>query len=154
MRTVLLALLLPLGLAPVLAAQTGRAPATPPKISARSYTSGSATVKVTGGFQIDAEVPINTQASMSDGEMTWLQFGASGSKDPNALITVSASEIGVSAGQGKQIFTAGAEDCTGKMRVTAASVVGEYTCKRITAYDSGSRKMSTVDVVISFTAGS
>jgi hypothetical protein len=47
---------------------------TTPAISARSYTSGSAIVKVTGSFQIDAEIPINTQASLSDGEMTWLQF--------------------------------------------------------------------------------
>jgi hypothetical protein len=67
---------------------------------------------------------------------------------------VSSYEIGVSASQGKQIFTAGAEDCTGKLTVTAASVVGQYTCKGITAYDGGSGKMSTVDVVISFTAGS
>jgi hypothetical protein len=153
MRTSLAAMLTAVCLAPPLAGQ-GRAPAKPPTISARSFTSGNATVKVTGAFRIDAVVPINTQASVADGEMTWLQFGASGSKDPNALITVSSYEVGVSAGQGKQIFTAGAEDCRGKITVTAAAVVGEYTCKGITAYDGGSGKMSTVDVVISFTAGS
>ena len=153
MRTGLAAMLVGVCLASPLAAQ-GRTPAKPPTISARSFTSGSATVKVTGAFRIDAVVPINTQASMADGEMTWLQFGASGSQDPNALITVSSYEIGVSAGQGKQIFTAGAEDCTGKITVTTASVVRQYTCKGITAYDGGSGKMSTVDVVISFTAGS
>ena len=65
------------------AGQTGKTPT----ISARQYTGGSASVKVSGVVEIAAEVPLNTQASMSDGEMTWLQFGNSGSETPNALIT-------------------------------------------------------------------
>jgi hypothetical protein len=72
-----------------------------PKVSARQYTGGSATVSVRGATEFSAEVPLNTQASMSDGEMTWLQFGASGSEAPNALITYSLYEVGVSAGKGK-----------------------------------------------------
>ncbi|MGH7713805.1 MAG: hypothetical protein ACREOG_21150 [Gemmatimonadaceae bacterium] len=64
-----------------------RAQATFPSISAREYVSGSVRVKVTGSFSIDDEVAINTKASLSDGVVTWLQFGASGSDKPNALIT-------------------------------------------------------------------
>ena len=145
-------------LASSLAAQAspgrGQTPTAPPRISARSYTAGSATVRITGGIRMEAEVPINTEASMSDGEMTWLQFGVSGSKDPNALITVSAEEIGVSAGQGRQIFTVDAADCSGKLEVTPVSITGEYTCKGVTSYDAGTGKMSTVEVVIGIAARS
>ncbi len=41
-----------------------------PKIGARSYVGGSVKVTVTGSFTINADIPINKQASMSDGEMT------------------------------------------------------------------------------------
>lgn len=137
-----------------LAAQGGGRRAAPPAISARSFTGGSARVIVTGGFQIDAEVPINVEASIADGEMTWLQFGVSGSRDPNALITISAQEIGVSASRGRQIFTAEAASCSGRIDVSAATVTGRYACKGVTAFDAGTGKMSTVDVAISFTARS
>lgn len=154
----LAALLLPVAFGSPVAAQAGpnrgRASAAPPTISARSFTGGSARVTVTGGIRIDADVPINTQASMADGEMTWLQFGAAGSRDPNALITVSAQEIGLSAGQGKQLFTIGAASCSGTINVTATVVSGRYTCKDVTAYDAGTGRMSTVQVVIGFTARS
>jgi hypothetical protein len=72
-----------------------------PIISARSYLGGSTKVTVTGSFQIGEDIPINTQASYGDGEMTWLQYGASGAEAPNALVTVSAEEVGVNAGRGK-----------------------------------------------------
>jgi len=128
--------------------------ARPPTISARSFSSGSVTIQVTGGIQIDAKVPINVEASIADGEMTWLQYGASGSKEPNALITVGTQEIGVSAGQGRQIFTVDAASCTGKIEVTETIVSGRYSCKGVTSYDAASGKMSTVDVAVGFTARS
>jgi len=150
-------LLLPFAAASLLAAQTpdhDKAPPAPPTISARSFTEGSAKVTVTGGISIDAEVPINIEASIADGEMTWLQFGASGSKDPNALITVSTQEIGLSAGQGKQIFTIDAASCTGKLEVEATVVSGAYSCKDVTSFDAATGKMGTVNVRVSFTARS
>ena len=153
----LVALLVCIGV-PALDAQArperGRAATAPPRISARTFTGGSAKVTVTRGFRMDAEVPINTTASMADGEMTWLQFGASGSADPNALITVSLEEIGVTAGKGKQIFIAEAAECAGKLDVSAILVSGRYSCKGITAYDATARRMSTVDISITFTARS
>jgi hypothetical protein len=155
----IVALVLPLVLGTESQAQAGAEPKgeTPPdvpNISARSYTGGSAKVTVTGAFQIEADVPINTQASVSDGGMTWLQFGASGSPDPNALITVSEQEVGVSAGRGKQIVTAGGADCSGQADVTANSIAGYYSCKGITSYDAATGKMGTVDIAIRFTATS
>ena len=136
------------------AASRAKSPPDVPKISSRTYTGGSAKVTVTGAFQIDADVSINTQASVSDGEMTWLQFGASGSAEPNALITVSEQEVGISAGRGKQSVTAGGADCSGQADVTPTSITGHYSCKDVTSYDAATFKMSTVNIVIEFTAQS
>ena len=130
-----------------------------PTISARQYTGGSAKLTVRGAVQFDQEVAINTQASISDGEMTWLQFGASGSETPNVLITYGNGEVGVSVGKGKFTVTAGnppgeAAQCPGKAEVTATSITGHYTCKGATSYDAGTGKMSKVDVEVQFTAKS
>lgn len=131
----------------------GRRPLTVPKISGRSFTSGSATVSVTGTFQVQAEIPINDKASFGDGEMTWVQFGASGSKDPNATITY-GQEVGVMVGRGSSSVTAGEENCTGEATVTASSITAHYTCSEVTAYDSATRKMGKVNIDIRFTAKS
>jgi len=130
---------------------------TTPVISARSYVSGSAIVKVTGSFQIDAEIPINTQASLSDGEMTWLQYGASGAETPNSLMTISPTEVGVSAALGKKTALAEAGACTGSMKVTEKLVSGSYKCVDATSHDPGQTSnfgMGKVTMEISFTAGS
>ena len=58
-----------------------------PPISARQFTAGSIEVRVTGSQTIDETIPINVPASIGDGEVTWLQYGASGSESPNSLIT-------------------------------------------------------------------
>lgn len=125
-----------------------------PVVSARSYIAGSAAVTVTGSFQIRADIPINTKASISDGEMTWLQYGDSGSAEPNMLLTVSSYEVGFGVAKGKQTATAGAEDCTGDMVVTGVSIVGKYSCKGVTSYDPGSGQMGKVDIDIRLTAQS
>jgi hypothetical protein len=109
--------------------QTGR----PPTISERQFTGGSAKVTVTGSAQIDQEIAINTTASYGDGGMTWLQFGASGSEAPNALITYGEDgEIGITVGRGKLIATGGIipgenSQCSGKTQVTGTSISGDYT---------------------------
>jgi hypothetical protein len=96
-----------------------------PVITARSFTGGSAKVKVTGAFQVDGDVAINTKASFGDGEKTWIQFGASGSAEPNALMTYGDGEIGITVGKAKNIVTAEAGQCKGKTEVTATSVSGQ-----------------------------
>ncbi len=133
-----------------------RAPTTP-VISARSYTSGSAIVKVAGSFQVDAEIPINTQASLSDGEMTWLQYGASGAETPNSLVTISPSEVGLSATLGKKTALAGADACEGSMKVTDILISGSYKCIDAASHDPGETSnfgMGKVTIEIAFTAGS
>lgn len=125
-----------------------------PTISQRSYVAGSAQVTVTGAFSIDADIPINTQASMSDGEMTWLQFGVSGAAEPNMLLTVSSYEVGFGVARGKAIATAGAADCTGDLVVESQQVRGNYSCKGVVSYDPGSGQMGKVDIEIRFVARS
>ena len=126
-----------------------------PVISARQYTSGSVTVVMKGSLQLNQQVAINTAASISDGEMTWLQFGASGSALPNVLVTYGdgiGDGVGITAGQGKVSATAGSELCDGEVTVTATSITGHYTCPGVTSYDSGAFKMGKVDIEITFTA--
>lgn len=125
-----------------------------PVISTRYYVGGSATVKVSGSFQIDSVIPINTQASYSAGDMTWLQYGNSGSEVPEALVTVSTFEIGVMVAHGKPTATIGAVDCAGGMEVKEVLVTGHYKCPNVTSYDPRSGQMGTVDIEIDFTAAS
>ena len=131
----------------------GKRPPAVPTISGRSFTGGSATVTVTGTFQVQAEIPINDKASFGDGEMTWVQFGASGSKEPNALITY-GQEVGIMVGRGSNTVTTGEENCTGEATVTASSITAHYTCREVTAYDSATRKMGKVNIDIRFAAKS
>jgi hypothetical protein len=135
--------------------QTGR----PPAISERQFTGGSAKVTVTGSAKIDQDIAINTKASYGDGEMTWLQFGASGSEEPNALITYGETgEVGISVGKGKFIATGSimpGEDsqCSGKVQVTGTMVSGEYGCAGVTSHDPAT-KLGKVDIKVRFTAKS
>jgi hypothetical protein len=130
-----------------------------PKISQRSFTGGSARVVVTGSFQIDQDVPINTTASFGDGEMTWLQFGVSGSAEPNALLTYQPSEVGITVALGKRLATAGImigekSSCTGKTEVSATAVTGQYTCVDVTSHDPATGKLGRVKIEVRFSAKS
>lgn len=156
----LLYLLLPLLAGSELVAQAGKAkaPLPVPKISGRSFVSGSAKVTVTGAFQIDADVAINAPASFGDGVMTWIQFGVSGAEEPNALITVGDQGIGIIVGLGKNTATAepSAEDaaCTGEVTVTDSQVAGHYTCTGVGSYNPATQKMGKINITIRFTARS
>jgi hypothetical protein len=136
----------------VLATMVSTAEAQVPAISARQYTGGSVTLVVTGSIQINDSVAINTAASFSDGEMTWLQYGASGSPTPNLLITFTDRGYGVGLGMGKKVATAEPEHCTGTTQVTATSITGNYDCKGVTSYDGGTGNMGRVDIKVRFTA--
>jgi len=132
-----------------------------PKISGRSYVDGTAKVTVTGTFSINADIPINKQASFGDGEMTWIQFGVSGADEPNALITynTASKEVGFIFGRGKKTTTAGIMEgepspCSGKTDVAAKLVSGHYVCKGVTSYDPATGRMGKVDIEITFTAKS
>jgi hypothetical protein len=123
-----------------------------PAISARQYTGGSVTMVVTGSIQINDTVAINVPASFSDGEMTWLQYGASGSPTPNLLITFTNGEYGIGVGLGKKIATAEPQHCTGTTQVTATTITGNYDCKGVTSYDGGTGSMGRVNIQVRFTA--
>ena len=103
---------------------------------------------------------INLQASYGDGEVTWLQFGASGSEAPNALITYGETkEIGITIGKGKLTVTGGImpgekSACSGKVEVTPKLLSGKYTCHSVSSYDPATAKQGTVDIEVTFTAKS
>ncbi len=91
-------------------------------------TSGCAKVAETGSFSINEDVAINPKASLGDGEMTWIQFGVSGSTKPDVLITC-GQEIGITVGLGKFVATGGImvgqkSTCSGKVEVTKTLVSG------------------------------
>jgi hypothetical protein len=151
-KTSRLATLVLLAFASAWLAATADAAGKIPVISERNYAAGSAHVVVTGSFKFAADIALNFQASISDGESTWLQYGASGSDAPNALLTVSPTEIGIIVGQGKPTATAGSDTCQGKLDVTAALVSGHYVCKGVASYDPRSGQMGTVNIDISLTA--
>jgi hypothetical protein len=125
-----------------------------PVISARTYVGGSAKVTVTGSFQINDEIAIDKEASLSDGEMTWLQYGASGLEPPNALVTVSTGEVSLHVARGKQTATAGADDCSGDLVVSSNSITGQYKCQNVTSYDARTGKTGKISIEISLTATS
>ena len=159
-RIPLLARIVAFALAPSLLASAAAAQTDGfPTISGRTFTGGSAMVTVTGDTKFAQEIPINTQASISDGESTWLQYGASGSADPNALITYGQTkEIGITIGQGKFIATGGImagekSECSGKVTVTANLISGEYACTGLVSKQA-SGGMGRVDIKVTFTAKS
>lgn len=131
-----------------------------PPISARQFTSGSVKILVTGSFSVNADVPINTQASTAIGDMTWLQFGVSGSSTPEALITYGDNkETGITVGSGKNVANGGmmpgeTPTCSGSVQVTATLISGHYVCKGLTSHDSATGKLGKVDVEVTFTARS
>ncbi|HUF36083.1 MAG TPA: hypothetical protein VMN37_09045 [Gemmatimonadales bacterium] len=130
-----------------------------PTISARQYTGGSAKVTVSGSATIDQDIPLNAQASFSDGEVSWLQFGVSGAETPSSLITYGETkEIGISVGKGKFIATAGImpgekSQCSGKVQVTETEISGDYTCAGVVSHDPAAG-MGKVDIKVRFTAKS
>lgn len=125
-----------------------------PKVSPRTFTGGSALVVVTGSFQVKDRISLTLPASISDGEMTWLQYGSSGSALPNALVTISLDEIGVNVARGRPTATAGGHDCKGQIDVSPTLIKGDVSCKDVVSYDPRTGQMGKVTIEISFTAAS
>jgi hypothetical protein len=123
-----------------------------PAISARSFTGGSAQVSVSGMFTIDSDIAINTAASFGDGNFTWLQYGDSGSDEPNALVTSGDAEVGVIVGLGPYTATGTSADCSWQFDVTDTSVSGTFSCAGVTGYNPADGSLGAVDIEIDFTA--
>jgi|SRR5688572_3706053 hypothetical protein len=131
-----------------------------PPISARQFVSGNIQIKVIGTFAMNETVALNTVASVGLGDMTWLQYGVSGSAQPEALITFNdTNEIGILVAHGKLQATSGVGGnekpwCKGKVDVTAKRITGQFTCESVTSYDQGTKKMGKVTIEVTFTAES
>jgi hypothetical protein len=125
-----------------------------PVISARTYTAGHARLRVRGHFDIDASPALDTKASISDGEYTWIQYGTSGSEAPNATVTIGNGDMGVSVAVGRNVATGTSTDCSMTTSVTAARVAGRFTCPKITGYNQADGSMGDVKIEIDFEASS
>jgi hypothetical protein len=131
-----------------------------PPISARQFVSGNIHIKVTGAFAMNETVALNTMASIGLADMTWLQYGVSGSAQPEALITFNdTNEIGILVAHNKLQATGGVGGnekpwCTGKVDVTAKGITGQFSCASVTSYDQGTKKMGKVKIEVRFTAES
>jgi hypothetical protein len=125
-----------------------------PEISARTYTTGHIQVNVSGHFAIDASPELNTQASISDGDYTWIQYGASGSEAPNATVTIGNGDMGISVGVGRYVATGTSTECSMTTNVTVATVSGHFTCPKVTGYSQADGSMGDVKIEIDFDASS
>lgn len=125
-----------------------------PTISTRFFVGGSAHVSVSGHFDIDADVAMNTSASYADGEMTWLQYGDSGSDAPNVLITFGGGDSGVGPALGTYTAIGSSAECSVDVEVTDTSVSGHFSCPEVTAYNSADGSLGTVAIEVDYTADS
>ncbi|MGQ0428631.1 MAG: hypothetical protein ACT4UQ_01675 [Gammaproteobacteria bacterium] len=131
--------------------------AEPLVISQRTYTSGSANVKVSGFFTVDGTQQLN-QSGLTDDDQTWIPYGTSGGQELNVLFTNSAAmaEHGVTIGLGPYIVTAVSTsgECRTKIDVTPTLVTGRYSCTGTTARNNQTGQMGEVDIEVEFSAGS
>ena len=125
-----------------------------PVISARTYATGHARLKVSGHFDIDASPELDTKASISDGGYTWIQYGTSGSETPNATVTIGNGDMGISVAVGRHVATGTSTECTMTTEVTAAKVGGHFQCPKVTGYNQADGSMGDVTIEIDFEAGS
>lgn len=125
-----------------------------PVISARTYTTGHARLKVSGHFDIDASPELDTKASISDGGYTWIQYGSSGSEIPNATVTIGNGDMGVSVAVGRYVATGTSTECSMTTSVTAAKVSGHFQCPKVTGYNPADGSMGDVTIEIDFEASS
>jgi hypothetical protein len=125
-----------------------------PVISARTYTTGHIQVNVSGHFEIDASPELDTQASISDGEYTWIQYGASGEEAPNATVTIGQGDMGIAVAVGRYVAVGTTTECSMTTTVTATKVSGHFTCPKVTGYNQADRSMGEVTIEIDFEASS
>jgi len=126
-------------------------------ISPRTYTSGSAKVKVTGFFEVDGAQQLG-QSGLTDDDQTWIPYGTSGAQELNLLFTNSTAmaEHGVTIGLGPYTVTATSTsgECRTKVDVTPTLVTGRYSCTGSTGYNNQTGQMGEVDIEVEFSAGS
>ncbi len=125
-----------------------------PVISARTYTAGDIKLKVSGFFEIDASPALNLPASISDGEYTWIQYGASGDAAPNATVTIGNGDMGISVAVGRYVATGTSTECTMHTNVTEKTVSGHFSCPKVAGSNQADSSMGDVKIEVVFSASS
>ena len=138
--------------APVQQASDQRSSNAVPKISTRTYISGSAQVTVSGFFEVKGSQELYKPASLTDDSQTWLQYGNSGLPGLDVTVTSNETESGVVIGNGPFQVTAGNDECKITFDVTPTVVSGHISCAEATGYNKKSGQMGKVSVDVAFNA--
>lgn len=125
-----------------------------PVVSERTYKAGYMNLKVSGFFDINASPALDTVASISDGEYTWIQYGKSGEAPPAATVTIGNGDIGISVGVGRFVATGTTIECEITTEVTPSKVSGHYSCPKVSGYNTDTRVMGDVKIEADFEATS
>jgi hypothetical protein len=136
-----------------------------PAISDRTFTGGTAHVRVTGSFAIDKDLPLTLNGVSwvsADIGATHLWFGTPPTTDnlhneaDNVEMTfdnVAGSVITPATGPWSAL--AGSDSCTTfSVQATPTLVSGQISCKGVTAGDSVAGTTGSVDIEITFSATS
>lgn len=123
-------------------------------ISGRTYKAGYMNLKVSGFFDIKASPALDTVASISDGEYTWIQYGKSGEAPPAATVTIGQGDMGISVGVGRFVATGTTIECEITTEVTPTKVSGHYSCPKVSGYNTDTRAMGDVKIEADFEATS
>lgn len=125
-----------------------------PVVSERTFTAGYIQLRVSGQFDIDASPALDTRASISSGDYTWIQYGTSGGEAPNATVTIGNGDIGISVAVGRYLATGTTTECEMTTNVTPTTVSGHFVCPKVTGYNQGDRSMGNVTIELDFEATS
>lgn len=125
-----------------------------PVVSPRTYKVGHIQVNVSGFFSINASPALDTKASISDGEYTWIQYGASGEAAPNVTVTIGQGDMGISVAVGRYGATGTTIECEITTEVTPTKVSGHYSCPKVTGYNQADRSMGEVKIEVDYEATS
>jgi hypothetical protein len=123
-------------------------------ISNRTYTAGYMNLKVSGFFDINANLALDALPSISSDGNTWIQFGKSGEAPPNATFTVGNGDMGIGVGVGRFVATGTTVECEITTEVTPARVSGQLSCPKVTGYSQETRQMGDVKIEVDFEATS
>jgi hypothetical protein len=123
-------------------------------ISDRTYKVGHMQLTVSGFFDINANVALDTRASITSDGHTWIQFGASGEEPPNATVTVGGGDMGIGVAVGRYVATGTTIECEITIDVTPTRISGHYSCPKVTGYNQADRSMGDVRIEVDFEATS
>jgi hypothetical protein len=129
-----------------------------PVISERVFSGGSATVDVSGSFELHSTLALTDLAlDSSDGVETSLSYEFnrdSGGVSLGFSHREGADGLGLNVNLGPWMATYLGADCSWQVEVTSSTVSGHISCHDISAVNSDDETQGSVDIELDFTADS